>query len=262
MLKKTLVDAYDYLQFVVFGNVMWCVAWLIPVFVLTAIGPSLRGDEAASAARTAAVVAISLLVAAFVVGPATMGLAALARAITRRQDPRLVDFFHGFRRFYFRGAGLFAINAAVATICGANVFFWSSSGPGGERIGQLGSFVILTLFGYGMLYWILMQVYCPAFIARDDIAVLKATKKSALLVLDNIPYSALVFAQLAVIGLLVALPLFVPNALLMGLSVMLVAFVVVAFAMLLGACALDDLMQKYESADGDPGKARRARKSR
>ena len=134
---------------------------------------------------------------------------------------------------------------AVTTIWAANLFFWSSSGPGGQRISQLGSFAVLTLFSYAMLYWVLMQIYCPAFIVREDIGVLRATRRSALLVLGNIGYSALVFVQLAVVGVVIALPVFVPVGVLWGLSIMLVLFLVAAFAMLLGAAALEDLMQQY-----------------
>jgi len=249
-----LVDAYDYLQLLVFGNLLWCIAWLIPIFLMTAVGPQVAGEGPLSQRHGAAAVCIALVVAAFIVGPATMGLAALARAIASRQDPRMADFFQGFRGFYLRGAGLFGLNAVAVTIWATNMFFWSSRGPGGERIGQVGSFVLLTLLSYGMLYWVLMQMYCPALIARENIGMLRATKRSALVVLGNPGYSALAFAQLAAVGALVALPLFVHVSLLMGLSVMLVAFLVVAFAMLVGAEALNDLMRQYEEGTSeDPG---------
>ncbi|MFQ5810245.1 MAG: hypothetical protein ACE5JM_11555 [Armatimonadota bacterium] len=246
MLKKTLVDGYDCLQLLVLGNVAWCVSWLVPICVMTVVGPQLGTDEAPSPAHIAVAVCIALVVAAFTVGPTTMALAALARAITTRRDPRLVDFFRGFRRFFLRGAALFGLNAAVAILWAANVFFWASSGPGGERIGQLGSFALLTVLSYAMLYWVLMQIYCPAVVVREDVGALRATRRSALLVLGNLGYSALVFVQLAVLGAVIALPLFVPVRVLVGVAVMLAAFLVVAFAMLLGATALDDLMKQYE----------------
>ncbi|MGD8237759.1 MAG: hypothetical protein PVH68_04365 [Armatimonadota bacterium] len=246
MLKKTLVDAYDCLQLLVLGNVAWCVSWLVPVGVMTAVGPQIGAEEPAALPHTIAAVCVGLVVAAFTVGPTTMALAALSRAITTRRDPRLADFFRGFRRFFLRGAALFGLNAVVATLWASNVFFWASSGPGGERIGQWGSFALLTLLSYAMLYWVLMQIYCPAFIAREDIGVLRATRRSALIVLGNIGYSALVFVQLAVLAAVIALPLFVPVRVLAGVAIMLLAFLAVAFAMLLGATALDDLMKQYE----------------
>ena len=254
MLKKTLVDAYDYLHLLVVGNVLWCIAWLIPVLLMMAVGPELRGEQPPSRSHSAVAVGIALLAAAFVVGPATMALAALARAIASRQDPRLVDFLHGFRRFYLRGAALFGINVAVAGLWATNLLFWASSGPGGERIGQIASFALLTLLSYAMLYWLLMQLYCPAFLARQDIGVFRAIRRSALIVLGNLGYSTLVFAQLAVLGALIALPIFVHVPILMGVSVMLVTFLVVAFVMLLGAEALRDLMQQYHNAVPEDGK--------
>ncbi len=249
MLKKTLRDGYDCLQLIVFGNVAWWTAWLLPFFVSTVVWPKAEKGQPMPLAQIGFAIGLGLLVAAFIVGPVTMGLAALARVITRRQDPRLVDFFHGFRRFYLRGTMLFAVNAVITMCWGANLVFWSSSGPGGERLGQIGSFALLSLLSYAMLYWVLMQLYCPAFIVREDIGVLRAVRRSALLVLGNIGYSAGVFAQLAIIAAAIALPFTVQVQLLMGVSVMLAGFLYVAFAMLLGAAALEDLMQKYEGED-------------
>lgn len=238
MLKKTFVDGYDYLQLVVFGNVIWCLAWTpAAAFATARIG---------NFPLKAAVV---LLLASVGAGPVWMGLAQLSRAIADREDPRMAQLLTGLRAFFGRGVALFLVNVAFIAVCLFDVWWWSTFTR--QRWSQLASFVVTTLWVYVLLFWLIMQAFCAPFIVRENIGVARALRKSALLVLDNLGYATMVMLQIAVLMAIMSLWIVVPGqakATLMGLALMVLFFLFAGFVSLLGTEALDDLMQKYQPA--------------
>jgi small-conductance mechanosensitive channel len=183
-----------------------------------------------------------------------MGLAKLSCSIAEREDPRAGELLSGMTSFFGRGVTLFLVNAAFIAICLLDVSFWGEHAL--KWWGELGSFVVTTLWVYVLLFWLIMQLYCAPFIVRENLGVGKALKKSALLVLDNLGYSTLLLVQVAVLVVFMGLFLVVPGqakATFIGLSLMVLFFLFAAFVSLLGTEALDDLMRKYEQREKEAG---------
>lgn len=235
MLKDTLSAGYDYLQFVVVANVLWCTAWIVPL-----LGSAAVWDAAAIQ------VAVGGIAAALIVGPATLGLAHLSYRIVSRDDPGLGQFFQGYSRFFWRGAAYFLINTAIVGGCILNVGFYTT------KFADSWLWMIGVLWLYVLLFWSLMQIYAPQFIVREDIGAWQALKKAALLAVDNLAYTTVVALEIAVVAALIALPVLLGKPTLMGLSVLISFFVFPGLVGLLGAGAVQDLMRKYELEADEP----------
>jgi len=234
MLKETLAAGYDYLQLVVVANVLWCTAWIAPALAAAAV-----------AASPVALAALGATVGALTVGPATLGLAHLSHHIATRDDPGLRHFFQGYSRFFWRGVFYFLINAVIVAGCILNIGFYTTKFAG-HWLWMIG-----VLWIYVLIFWCLMQLYAPQFIVREDSGVWRGLRKAALLAADSIGYSTVVMLEIAAMAALLALPVLLGRPTLMGLSVMVVFFLFAGLVALLGAGAVEDLLRKYQTEEGE-----------
>ncbi len=225
-------DTYDYLGAVL---VMSLAAALIPM-------AGMFGGYAAGTAlsspfpdRLSALLAIlmALLGGAAVGGPVAAGLYRFSRNAAARSEPEVFDLGWGFRSALGRSVGLGLIQALGAALLAGNGYFYLF-----QR--QTVWVVLGAIFGYLLLFWLLMLLYQWPLFIEQDLAPVAAVRKSALLVLDNFGYSLGV-------GLVAAL-----------LSVLLWAFLVPGVLLWGGAMAListqatRELLRKYGVLGPDP----------
>ena len=235
MLRDTLSQAWDSLQLVVAGAILWALAWIVPTTGYSLIGITSRW-----------VIPATIALAALTVGPATIGLYGLAVSIRSRQSPTIAAFFGAIRDHWWRGiiwllGHLVFLAASVLTVYFYVVMFADS------WLKAIG-----LLWGYVIVYWLMMQLYAPALMLRDGIGPWKATRRAFWLVLDNLGYSFLVLLQIAaVVAVMIVLPPAVPGGWGLAISVMIVFFGFAAWCALLATNAVEDLLQKYEGDGGD-----------
>lgn len=147
-------------------------------------GPSQGGDER--------LLWVALVVAAIVVwtllGPLMAGIYRLVRQIVAREDPAMGDLFREARRYALPGMALAAVQMIVGQVLFVDMLFFLSMPAAMARW-------IGLLFFYPLLFWGLVCQYQWPLLAeggepaRPVPAALTAVKKSALLVLDNLPFS-------------------------------------------------------------------------
>lgn len=147
-------------------------------------GPSQRGDER--------VLWVALVIAAIVVwtllGPLMAGIYRLVRQIVAREDPALTDLFREARRSALPGMALAAAQMIVGQVLFVDMLFFLSMPAAMVRW-------IGLLFFYPLLFWGLAVQYQWPLLAEGGEpaqpvrAALTAVRKSALLVLDNLPFS-------------------------------------------------------------------------
>lgn len=174
-------DTYDYLGSVL---VMSLAAALIPMaglFAGHALGTVLFSALPGSL-RTLLTVLTALLVGAAVGGPVAAGLFRFSRNAAARSEPEVFDLGWGLRSALGRSMGLGLIQAIGAALLAGNGYFYLF-----QR--QTVWVVLGAVFGYLLLFWLMMLLYQWPLLIEQDLAPVAAVRKSALLVLDNFGYS-------------------------------------------------------------------------
>jgi len=231
MLRKAMEDIYDRLGLCVFCSIVWSVcvvfagAWAFGL--IAPFGP-----------------AIAFVFGCILVGPLTLGLYHVAGAVSTGEDAYIGDLLRGMWKYYTRGMGLFAVNAVFLSAAVLTIYFYTAqlSGAVFKLIG------ILWLYAVAM--WLLGQLFCPAFIVRQDVGVLTSIKRSLILVIDNLGYGFTLAVQIGLVLVLVCLPVMLLLKPVVPLSFMIFFLILPAFVAVLGMNAFDDLMQKYHDDSG------------
>ncbi|NLM39370.1 MAG: DUF624 domain-containing protein [Firmicutes bacterium] len=176
-----------------------------------------------------------LFIAGMLVTVLTLGASAAAVnyvmiKIINRDEVGLRDFKEGFRRFFGRGA-LAAVIAILGTlILWVDLLFSLNHS---NQIIQLMSGIWI----WGLVFWYAVLQFVFPFLVQQDIGLIKALKRAALVVIDNLLGSAIV-----VVVTLVVLVLCIV------LAAPLLLFVASLLA-LIQNYAYNQILQKYDKAE-------------
>lgn len=124
-------------------------------------------------------------------GPVQAGLFRYARNAAARLEPEIADFLWGFRHAFGRSVRLAALQAGTALALLGNAWFYSA-------IHGAGWIVLSLVFLYLFLFWSVVTLYQWPLLAETKDPVRVIVRKSALLVLDNFPYTLLLAAATVV----------------------------------------------------------------
>lgn len=225
-------DTYDHLGVILVISLIWTLfaglglvgGQVVGMFLFRSLTPQL-------------IALLSLLLAGVglvVVGsPVTAGVFLYTRNAAARQEPELFDLAWGFRHALGRSVGLGALQAVGGLLLVGNCYFYV--------LQQWPVLVVLgAVFGYLLLFWLLACLYQWPLLLEQELSPVAAIKKSALLVLDNFPYT-------------------------LGLGIVLVLLTVICWATVLGGAVLwagmsamfltqatRELLRKYGVLGPDP----------
>ena len=233
MLRSTLSQAWDYFHLVIAGSLLWAVSLAVPMLV-TGFMRDLR-----------LIVPTFYLLAALTVGPVTVGLYGMSEGMARRELPGLGALFGTLRRFYLRSVALFLIEtfvfggiALAAWFYQAKFDFWLLE-------------ALSLLWVYVGLFWLMMALYVPAFLVREDGSVGSALKRGAFLTLAHPGYTFLIFLQIAFLLAVILIPVFMRSNVALGVSFLVFFLVLPGFVPLLATNALNDLVRKHMASEAE-----------
>lgn len=174
-------DTYDHLGAILLISLIWTLS----------VGSGVVGGQAAgiilfSGLAPQLTLLLSLLLAGVglvVIGsPLTAGVFRYTRNAAARQEPELFDLAWGFRHALGRTLGLGALQAVGVLLLAGNSYFYVL-----QRWPVL--VVVGAVFGYLLLFWSLTCLYQWPLLVEQELSPVAAIKKSALLLLDNFPYT-------------------------------------------------------------------------
>ncbi len=227
VLRATLSQTWDYAHLVIAGSLLWGLSAAVPLLA-TAF---LRDMRLAAAGLYA--------VGALTVGPMTVALYGMSEGMAARELPSLGALFGSLRRFYWRGALLFLIQAFILGGTLLAAWFYQAKFDHWLLEG-------LSLFWiYVALFWVMMNLYVPALLVRGEGSVLGALRNGALLTLAHPGYTFLVLLEVACLLVLVALPLLARSNLALGVSFLVFFLVLPGFVPLLATNAMGDLLRHH-----------------
>ena len=212
VLRSTLSQSYDYFHLVVAGSLLWAVSLTVPTVVAAMAPGGLLTAVACYAAGT------------LTVGPAWVALYGLSEVMARRELPGLGHLWMCLRRFYWRAARLFLAYAfgLGGTALAAWFYQW--------KFDHFLLEALSLLWVYVGLAWLMVGLYAPAFLVRDDGSVRSALKKATILTLAHPGYTFLVLVQIGCVTALVALPFVARITAAMGLSFIIIFLFLPGFA--------------------------------
>jgi uncharacterized membrane protein YesL len=231
-LRLGLRDTYDYL-----GSVL-----LMSALFTVVASSALLGGQAVAAPlfrNLPGVLPVGLILAAafaafsLVGGPVLAGIFRFARNAASREEPDLFNLAWGFRSAFRRSVLLALIQVFGLGVLVVNGYFYLV-----QRNPVL--MVAGATFAYAALFWLAMVQYQWPLLVEQEIPTRRIVTKSALLVLDNLGFTAL---------LLLAMTVFTA-----GLAISVVGFVLLsagASAMILTQ-ATRELLRKYDVLPPDP----------
>lgn len=233
VLKSTLSQCYDYFHLTILGSLMLALALVVPTLASAIGGGTLLS------------VLLYYLVGALAVGPAWVALYGMSEGMSQRELPAFGAYFASLRRFYWRSAGLFL--AYVFILGGIALAVWFYQWKFDHFILE----AISLLWLYIGIAWVIVGLYVPAFLVRDDGTVLSALKKGVILALAHPGYSFLVLAQVLCVVAVIALPFAFRASAAMGVSFILAFLFLPGFTALLATNAVEDLLNKHRAAEED-----------
>jgi hypothetical protein len=229
-------EAYDYLGIVMAISALVAVIALplaSGVIAADLAGQALGGDRPARSTRAPGGTTLFGLGAILtLLGPLLAGCFGLVRQIVAREDPGFADLFREARRRWRSGLAMGAVQSGVALVLIVDLVFFATLPIAGLRL-------VSVLFGYALIFWGLMALYQWPLLVDDEAGggapprVRSVVRKSALLVLDNLPLSL----ALGLVALL-----FTIGCLLTGVGFVLLWAGTLAF---LQTVALRELWRKY-----------------
>lgn len=235
VLRETLSQAYDYIFLLIAGSLLFGLSLAIPAFVLGLL------------VGTRLVVPVSCFVAAVSVGPVWVALYGLGQAMTERELPGLGHLLAPLRRFYWRAVLLSLVEVFI--LAGSLLAAWFYQ----ARFDHWLIECLSLLWIYVALFWVMMGLYVPAFLVRDDSSIWSALRKGALLTLAHPGYTFLVLLQIAFVGLVIVVPVFGRINALLGLSFILFFLFFPGFTALLATNAMNDLLRAHAEPQADKG---------
>lgn len=193
-------DTYDYLGTAVAMSVAWGGFAASGFFGGLSAGLRLFGQLPGQLSMLLAVM-VALAGLALISGPLTAGVFRFARNAASRAEPEFFDLAWGFRKAFARSILLSAIQWFGVALLGGNTFFYiSQRHPVGLVVG--------ALFAYALGFWLLTLLYhWPLFVGQqagtEEAAPVPAVlKKSALLTLDNLPFTLLLGLLILILSIL------------------------------------------------------------
>jgi hypothetical protein len=182
--RKGLGEVYDYLGTVLLTSALLTLTGLAAGGALAAglltLWPAPVGGRRGVPADWLPLLLAGLL-AAILMGPLIAGTARLVQGIVAREDPTVGDLFREARRHARQGAVLAGLQAGVSSLLLVDLLFFATVR------GPVGWLAIPIL--YLLLFWGLMLPYQWPLFAEGAGPPLVVMRKSALLVLDNLPYT-------------------------------------------------------------------------
>lgn len=237
VIRETLSQAYDYIFLVIAASLLFGVSLGVPAAALGLW------------AGTWLMVPASCVVAALSVGPVWVSIYGLSQAIAERELPGFGHLFGSLRRFCFRGAALFLVEAFILGGCLLAAWFYRA------KFDHWALECLSLLWVYVALFWVMISLYVPAFLVRDNSSIWSALRKGALLTLAHPGYTFLVLLQIGFIVLLIAVSVFSRVNALLGLSFLLFFLFLPGFTALLATNALNDLLRAHTEPEEDKGDA-------
>lgn len=175
IIKKTAVNLYNHMTYTAVMSVLWLITMLpvgfIGLLFLTEVGNNPIGV-------LLQLVPIAALYGAFILGPVHCGLYYLAGEIIE-DVARLGSLWEGLRQKYALAAKVYAIYSFILlfTIADFYIAFFFFSALSMKIIG-------IILF-YMLLFLLMIGIYLPGFVVRQNNTVSKVFKKAVFVVLDN-----------------------------------------------------------------------------
>jgi len=191
-LRLGIRDTYDYLGAILMLSFAWTTLAGFGAFAGQAVGITLFG---ALPPTLVMLLGVLCAVGGFVLvgSPVTAGVFRYARNAAARQEPELFDLAWGFRSALRRSLGLGAVQAFGILLLAGNCYFYVL-----QRHPVV--VVIGAVFGYILAFWTLACLYQWPLLVEQELSPLAAVKKSALLVLDNFPFTLGLALLLAVVS--------------------------------------------------------------
>jgi hypothetical protein len=191
-LYRAARDSYDHLWAVVAASVTW-----VALAATLAFGVLEVVRRVASGGALALWLALALwvLVSSAVLGPLTGGLFRYARNAAASAEPEMLDLIWGYRSRLRTCLGLWATQWLVTLVLAADALFFLTRG-------RLPLTALGVVFGYLLLYWASTLLYQWPMLAEQELGVLPVVKKSALLVLDNLPATLVLGGACLVLGVI------------------------------------------------------------
>lgn len=177
VLKKWIVDCYDYLGLVLISSFVWFGVLLAGMAII---------------AKTARYVPAPLLLAMtaglyiLILAPLAAGVYSLAKKIIARDDPSVPDIFREAKALFVPAAKLGFWQTFITLVITANAWFYFSRPSIVWKV--LGVLVV-----YAAILWALSATYHFPILIEQRPGTLKLLKRGFLLVLDNLAFTLGVF---------------------------------------------------------------------
>ncbi len=181
IIKKSLVDFYEYLFKIVFVNLI-CFTILILPFIFLYIFEDFW------------LLFVLLIISYLLAGPLFLSGLNLLKAIIDREDPPVKVLFSGIKVFFKRGLQGWLFSSLIYLILLVDIYFFL------QRSGNLLMFIIAVLFFYLLIFFSMSQLYFWGLLMLNPQQKLWIVfKKSLLLTLDNLLISFLILVIVLVL---------------------------------------------------------------
>jgi uncharacterized membrane protein YesL len=232
-----IVDGYNELFPIVGMNLLWLVFNIPLAFVgLVAIQAITIAMGIEEEARQSVALVFSLLYGVLLVvgpNPASAGIHLWANRLVKEERVEFALFWEGARTYLGKSLLLFLISTVGLFLLIANALFYLRSDLTALRI-----FGIIWL--YGIVLWMSMQLYMmPLLVEQDDKRLRLVLRNALFLTMANIVPSLILLVVLTVLVILS-----------LGLT-LLIALLTGSVVGLIEARALQLLLERYRSTEGD-----------
>ena len=181
IIKKSLVDFYEYLFKIVFVNLI-CFTILILPFIFLYIFEDFW------------LLFVLLIISYLLAGPLFLSALNLLKAVIDREDPSVKVLFSGIKVFFKRGLQGWLLSSLIYLILLVDIYFFL------QRSGNLLMFIIAVLFFYLLIFFSMSQLYFWGLLMLNPQQKLWIVfKKSLLLTLDNLLTSFLILVIVLVL---------------------------------------------------------------
>lgn len=190
-LRNATGDAYDRLGLTLASSLLWCVSLLGALALM----------NAAIRTKNVSLALLALFVAAVIVAEAWTACTYLAYRITTRDEPSLICFAEAWRRLGLKTALLAIVQTFITGVVLANIAVYLQSPLLILRVMGVVVLYILLLWATAMLYQypLLIEHVYGAYVGEETKVgwFRRVLRRSLLLTLGNLPFSAGMFAIIA-----------------------------------------------------------------
>ncbi len=179
-LKRGFRDIYDRLGAVLVASFGLFAAFAVPVSAGYRVGEI--GQDGGAVLGTMA----GALAGCFLAAPLWAGICVWARNVASYNDPSLADLSEGFRRWLVPSWKLAFADLGMAALIAVNLYFYARFPAPWARL-------VLILWLYAALFGLTSMMYHFPLLIEQKAGVLKIWKRSALLALDNLPFTFALF---------------------------------------------------------------------